>query len=83
MPLSSNFRLLLIAIIAWPAGFLAAIGVLVFKGVTSGCRGGGPCALEQTSWMNVLLWLAIAVGPGIVATHHWWTHRKPRPDGES
>jgi hypothetical protein len=76
MTASSNFRRLLIAVIAWPAGFLAAIGVLVYKGFTSDCPDGGPCALEPTSWTNVILWLAIALGPGIIATHHWWTGRK-------
>jgi hypothetical protein len=78
---SSNFRRLLIAVLAWPAGFLAAIGLLVIKGLASACRG-GPCALEDISLLKMLFWIALALGPGIVATHHWWTNRKPRPNGE-
>ena len=79
---ASNFRRLLIAVIAWPAGFLAAIIVLVVRGLTSECRGGGPCALEPVSWFNMVLWLAIAFGPGIIATHHWWTNRRTPERGE-
>ena len=81
--LSSNFRRLLLAIIAWPAGFLAAILAMILKSVFfSGCRGGEACALEDVSWFKVLFWFAIAIGPGILATYHWWTNRRTRPNGE-
>jgi hypothetical protein len=78
--ISSNFRRLLLAIVAWPAGFLAAILALILKSVFSGCRGGEACALEDVSWGKLLLWLTIALGPGIAATYHWWTNRT-RPNG--
>lgn len=76
MLFTPNVRRLLIAIIAWPAGMGAAIAVLVFRAFTSDCPRGQACALEPTSWTSILLWLALALGPGIVATRHWWKNRR-------
>ena len=75
MALSPSTRRLLVAIVAWPAGLVAAIAVLIVQGIRSDCVGGEACALEPTSWINIVLWLAIALGPGVLATRNWWTHR--------
>ena len=75
MALSPSTRRLLVAIVAWPAGVVAAIAVLIVQGIRSDCVGGEPCALEPTSWIRIVLWLAIAFGPGVVATRNWWTKR--------
>lgn len=76
-----QLRRLLVAIIAWPAGILAALLVLIIPAFfDSPCPPGPVCvqALEPTSWTRTILWLAIAFGPGVVATWTWWKGRGAR-----
>ena len=63
---------LLIAIVAWPAGILAAIVLLFVTGES--CS--GECQLEAVSSTRLVLWLAVAFGPGILATRAWWKGRR-------
>jgi len=76
--MSSNHRRLVVAVLAWPAGVLAAV-ILAVALPLLGSAGppcvDGPCALQPAPmWENVLLLLA-ALGPGLVATAVWWSRR--------
>ena len=86
MPLKPQTRRLLIAIAAWPAGIIGAIVfAIVWSLVKATPCEGGMCAqeLKPASSTSVLLWLAMAFGPGIYATREWWTHRNPASSDES
>ena len=87
-----NIRRLLIAILAWPAGIVAAVLVLFMSAFfspsdctfhTKGAAEPAPvevadCSVELKpgSSINTILWLALAFGPGIVATRVWWKGRR-------
>jgi hypothetical protein len=87
MPLQPQTRRLLIAIAAWPAGILGAIAFVIVRALMTAtpCEGGGPCVqeLKPASSTSVLLWLALAFGPGIFATREWWKHRGGASDDDS
>ena len=74
-----QLKRLLIAIAAWPAGMLAALLLLIVPALFGGstCSAEGACAveLESASSTRFVLWLAVAFGPGIVATRAWWKGR--------
>ena len=76
--LKPQTRRLLIAIAAWPAGILGAIVLgIVWSLITATPCDGASCAqeLKPASSTSVLLWLALAFGPGVFATREWWKHR--------
>ena len=86
-----NVRRLLIAVLAWPAGIVAALVVLFTSAFFSpsectvatkaaaeaGSVEFADCSveLEPGSSTNTVLWLALAFGPGVVATRAWWKGR--------
>ena len=82
----AQVRRLLIAIAAWPAGLIvAALVVFVPAFFDSSCEPGtGACMkqLEPVSSTRFAIWLAIAFGPGILATRAWWKNRGARADEE-
>lgn len=79
MPLKPQTRRLLIAIAAWPAGILGTLALTIVWSLLTAtpCAAGSTCAqeLKPASSTSVLLWLALAFGPGILATRDWWKHR--------
>lgn len=84
MPIHPQTRRLLIAIIAWPAGILGAIILTMVWALLTAetCPPGEMCSqeLKPASSTAVLLWLALAFGPGIYATWEWWRHRRRSPE---
>ena len=81
-----SVRRLLIAIAAWPAGLIVAILVLFVPALFDSSCGSEPgicmTQLERTSSIRFAIWLAIAFGPGILATRAWWKHRGAKADEE-
>jgi hypothetical protein len=74
----SQLRRLMLAIVAWPAGMLAALVLLFLPTlVANDCPPDVVCArsLESPSTTSIVLWLAVAFGPGILATRAWWKGR--------
>jgi hypothetical protein len=69
-------RRLLVAIVAWPAGLIAAV-LLLFVPTPgdAACPPGEACALHLIPTWKVLLWLCLACAPGVLATARWWKAR--------
>ena len=86
-----NVRRLLIAILAWPAGIVAALLLLFTSSFFSSSEctvhtkaaaelapmESAECSVELQSGSptNTILWIALGFGPGIVATRAWWRGR--------
>jgi hypothetical protein len=66
-----------LAVVAWPAGIVLAIACSV--ALAPHCAQ-SPCALEPVPLPETLLELAVAVGPGAVATVRWWRGRRSSTD---
>jgi hypothetical protein len=66
-----NLRRFLVALVAWPLGLAAALA-LAFGGARATCPAGEPCPLNTVPEWRVALWLALALGPGLLATWAWW-----------
>jgi hypothetical protein len=66
-----------LAVVAWPAGIVLAIACSV--ALAPHCAQ-SPCALEPVPLPETLLELAVAVGPGAVATARWWRGRRSSTD---
>ena len=66
-----------IALLAWPIGIVLAVVCSVALGPHCAQS---PCALEPVSLGETLLELALAFGPGVVATAQWWRGRRSPPN---
>jgi hypothetical protein len=81
MPIRPQTRRLLLAIIAWPAGIFGTIVLTIVWSLLTAdqCPDGQMCSkeLKPATSTSVLLWLALAFGPGIYATREWWKNRRP------
>jgi len=73
-----SIRRFLIMLVAWPFGIVCAVAWLfVPMPWSSPCPAGRACALERTSLVEIVAWLCVARGPGIVATARWWRGDDP------
>jgi hypothetical protein len=66
-----------VAVLAWPAGIILAIVCAI--ALAPHC-GESPCALAPVPTWALVLQLALAFGPGIVATLWWRRGRRGRPE---
>jgi hypothetical protein len=83
--MSNRFLRGLLAIVAWPAGIVAAfVWLFVFASPGSECtetttEGGSvrtcASALEPMPSGSLVWFVAIAFGPGVLATRAWWKGR--------
>jgi hypothetical protein len=79
--MSASTRRLLLAVLAWPAGFVAAVVWMLASAPPNPCDpGASTCAMTATaaSANQILEFLALAGAPGLFATIHWWRHRGRR-----
>jgi hypothetical protein len=72
-----SLRRLIIAILAWPGGIVAAIVWEIMQTPHADCPPGPACAvaLSPVPLDRIVLAFVIALGPGIVATSSWWRRR--------
>lgn len=80
----------LIAVAAWPLGLVLALLWFLVSSDPSDCvttqSGGGEyvvatatCTLAPMPWWQFALLLALAFGPGIMATRAYWKGRRSAP----
>ena len=69
---------LVLAVVAWPAGLIAALIREVATSHSGACRAGESClaAARMISANELAEFLVLALGPGIVATLYWWRGRR-------
>jgi hypothetical protein len=72
--MSPSTRRLVRAVVAWPAGIVAALVLVVVT--APGCPAGAACALEPVPAWRIVVLLTIALGPGLYATMSWWRGRR-------
>ncbi|MEO8619681.1 MAG: hypothetical protein ABI625_01375 [bacterium] len=79
--MNPRVRNLYVMLAAWPFGILCALVWLFLpdRGADP-CPSGQACALHavRVSLVQIIAWLAVAFGPGIIATRHWWRSCRPR-----
>lgn len=78
-------RRLLLAIVAWPAGIIFTVAWTILGAESTPCAPGEACMMtEQVLSLNdIVEFLTFALGPGIVATWHWWRNRPVVDDKSS
>ncbi len=69
--MKANLRRFLVALVAWPLGLAGALTYALAR-AGAACPAGAPCPLNTVPGSRVALWLALALGPGLLATWAWW-----------